>query len=102
VTRILRTHYRYKRPPRRKRPVALEVPADPAKPRHRLVEPPEKPEEPVPDAAERKPAIVTIQSRKQVAIPAGLLANTPEEHRRRGDAADALWRELLRRIGEQT
>jgi hypothetical protein len=46
--------------------------------------------------------IVTIRGRKHAAIPAGLLADTPEEHRRRGEAADALWRELLRRIGEQT
>ena len=34
-------------------------------------------------------------------IPAGLLADTPEEHRRRGDAADALWRELVRRVREE-
>jgi hypothetical protein len=27
MTRIVRTHYRYKRPPKRKKPVALEVPA---------------------------------------------------------------------------
>ena len=27
VGRIVTTHYRYKRPPRRKKPVALEVPA---------------------------------------------------------------------------
>jgi hypothetical protein len=40
MTRIVRTAYRYKRPPRRKQPVALEVPAvvkaaDPAKARKR-------------------------------------------------------------------
>jgi hypothetical protein len=40
VTRIVTTHYRYKRPPRRKKPVGLEVPAvvkaaDPAKARRR-------------------------------------------------------------------
>jgi hypothetical protein len=107
MTRIVRTAYRHKRPPRRKKPVALEVPAvvrasDPAKPRHRLVAPPERPEEPAPEAVERKPAIVTIQNRKHAAIPAGLLADTPEENRRRGDAADALWRELVRWIGEKT
>jgi hypothetical protein len=27
-----------------------------------------------------------------------LLADTPEEHRRRGDAVDALWRDLVRRV----
>ena len=30
-------------------------------------------------------------------IPAGLLADTPEEHRRRGDTADALFRAVVRR-----
>jgi hypothetical protein len=46
--------------------------------------------------------IVTIQGRKHAAIPTGLLADTPEEYRRRGDAADALWRELVRRVDEKT
>jgi hypothetical protein len=32
----------------------------------------------------------------------GLLPETPEEYRRRGDAADALWRELVRRVAETT
>jgi hypothetical protein len=27
---------------------------------------------------------------------------TPEELQRRGDAADALWRELVRRVAEKT
>jgi hypothetical protein len=27
---------------------------------------------------------------------------TPEERRQRGEAADAMWRELVRRIGETT
>jgi hypothetical protein len=105
MARIVRTAYRYKRPARRKKPVALEVPVvvkatDPAKPRHRLVAAPERPEEPAPAPVERKPAIVTIRGRKHAAIPAGLLADTPEQHRRRGDAADALWRELVRRVRE--
>jgi hypothetical protein len=26
---------------------------------------------------------------------------TPEEHQRRGDAADAIWRELIRRVREE-
>jgi hypothetical protein len=49
MTRIVRTAYRYKRPPRKR------------------------------------------------LLPPGLLAETQEEHQRRGDAADALWRELVRR-----
>jgi hypothetical protein len=31
-----------------------------------------------------------------------LLPDTPEEHQRRGDAADALWLELVRRVAEKT
>jgi hypothetical protein len=83
MTRIVRTAYRYKRPPRKRKPVALEVPAvvmatDPAKPRQRLVAAPERPHDPAPAASERKPTIVTIRDRKLAAIPAGLLADTPE------------------------
>jgi hypothetical protein len=74
MTRIVRTTYRYKRPPRRKKPVALEVPAvvkaaDPAKARKRASgqgrEPPPTPEpanddpKPAPPtAAESEPAVV--------------------------------------------
>jgi hypothetical protein len=43
-------------------------------------------------------AIVTIRRRKH----AMLEDLTPEEHQRRGDAADALFRELVRRITETT
>jgi hypothetical protein len=50
MARVVTTHYRYKRPPRRKKPVALEVPAvvkaaDPAKAHQRAVardEPPNR------------------------------------------------------------
>ena len=45
-----------------------------------------------------KAAIVTIRRQAARIIPPGLLAETPEEHRRRGDAADATWRELVRRV----
>jgi hypothetical protein len=38
-------------------------------------------------------AIVTIRRRKAVAtIPPGLLPETEEEHKRRGNAAAAMWR----------
>jgi hypothetical protein len=30
-----------------------------------------------------------------------LLADTPEEHRRRGDAADAIFRDIVRRIAKK-
>jgi hypothetical protein len=54
MTRIVTTHYRYKRPPRRKKPVALEVPAvvkatDPAKAYRYAVATPQRPDEPAPD-----------------------------------------------------
>jgi hypothetical protein len=51
----------------------------------------------IPATADRKPAIVTIRSRKHAkhADPEEL---TPEEIKRRGDAAQALWRELVRRV----
>ena len=45
-----------------------------------------------------RPAIVTARRpRATVSLPDGLLPDTPEEYRRRADAADALWRELVRR-----
>lgn len=47
------------------------------------------------------PAIVTAHRPKGGASIPGLLPETPEEHRRRGDAADALWRELVCRVREE-
>jgi hypothetical protein len=115
VTRIVRIAYRYKRPPGKRKPVALEVPAvitakssrRPIRvkaaaevPRHApvfrrkgAVQPSTSRE------AERAmpAAIVTIRRQGARIIPPGLLPETPEEHRRRGDAADAIWRELMRR-----
>jgi hypothetical protein len=108
MTRVVTTHYRYKRPPRRKQPVALEVPevvktADPAK-AHTSVRPvPKTPSpanddgltEPAPRPAARKPAIVT--ARRPGKRYRDMPDMPPEEHQRRGDAAVALWRELVRR-----
>jgi hypothetical protein len=70
VTIVHSTSYRYKRPPRKRKAAALDV-----------------------------PAIVTIKrkSGKFADVP----DMTPEEHKRRGDAADALWRELVRRVREE-
>ena len=44
--------------------------------------------------ADRKSAIVTSRRSRKANIP---LPDTPEEHQRRGDAADALFREIVRR-----
>jgi hypothetical protein len=121
MTRIVRTAYRYKRPPRKRKPVALEVPAVvTAKssrrpigvkaaaeiPRHAPVfrrkgaAQPSTPHKAKRVAAQQaaKVAILTIRRQGARIIPPGLLAETPEEHRRRGDAADAMWRELVRRV----
>ena len=46
-------------------------------------------------------AIVTIRRQGARIIPPDLLAEMPEEHQRRGDAADAMWRELVRRTAEK-
>ena len=42
---------------------------------------------------DRKPAIVTARRKGRTDVP----DMTPEEIQRRGEAADALWRELVRR-----
>jgi hypothetical protein len=116
MTRIATTYYRYKRPPGKRKPVALEVPAviTTASKRKRAsaeakaalaasIEraPGELEREPA-GAPQRatKAAIVTIRQQAARIIPAGLLAETPEEHQHRGDAADAMWRELVRRVRE--
>src|SRR6516164_4702859 len=96
---VVRTSYRYKRPPRRKKPVTLEVPAviSAASKRKRA-----SAEAKAALAAsiklgsselERKPAgapqraakaaIVTIRRQSARIIPPGLLPDTPEEHKRR-------------------
>jgi hypothetical protein len=111
MTRIVRTHYRYNRPPGKRKPVALEVPAIANIREHRWTR-----------AAEAAPAgsiaaelstgneragasaaaILTIKRQATRIIPPGLLPETPEEHRQRGDAADALSRAIRRRIGGKT
>ena len=123
---IVRTVYRYKRPSGKRKPVALEVPAViTAKSSRRLlgkkaaaelqVAPviredegavqPSTPREAARvahlDNTDRKPAIVTIRHKPAKLLPPGLLPDTPEEHHRRADAADALWRELVRRVAEK-
>jgi len=70
MSAIVTTHYRYKRPPR-KRTKAAAIEA---------------------------PTIVTIRSRKHAQAP----DMTPEEHKRRGDAADALFQAMKRRIAEES
>jgi hypothetical protein len=107
---VVRTAYRYKRPPRKRQTVALEVPAvvkgaDPAKARKRGAKAAQRltvnrgSETAATQVTndDRKPAIVTIRSRKHAMLAHLLEDMTPEEHRRRGDAADALFRTVVRR-----
>jgi hypothetical protein len=99
MPRIVTATYRYKRPPRKRKAVPLEGPAivrrDWAKP--------ETPPAPANDdrkSAETssrrgaKSAIVTAKRRQGRFGDAPDL--TPEEHQRRGDAADRLFREIVR------
>jgi hypothetical protein len=111
MTRIVRTHYRYKRPPKRRKAVALEVPAivkaaDPGKARKRSRvswghDTSAEAELASPAANDdRKSAIITIRRKPERILPPGLLPETPEEHKRRGDGADALFRDIVQRIAQ--
>jgi hypothetical protein len=88
MTRIVTTTYRYRRPPGHKKPEALAVQpvakaANPAKARKRAA------------AA----AIVTIGKPGHRNISVQDL--TPAEHRRRTDAADALFHDIVGRVARQ-
>lgn len=88
MIRIVTTHYRYKRPPRKRKAVALDVPAIVSK-GTRLPEPAQ--------IEDRKSAIVTAKHPHRRRLP-DVPEMTPEEHKRRGDAADELFREMKRQI----
>jgi hypothetical protein len=84
---IVTTHYRYRRSPRKRQATAIEGPA--------VVK--ASTPSPAESAAndDRAPArIVTARKPSAKDVP----DMTPEEHRRRGDAADALFREVVRRV----
>ncbi len=114
MSRIVTTHYRYKRPPRKRKAIALEVPAIvtiPAKKLRRVsmrintssdaaIETTSVQEKaPPPAHADRKSAIVTARRRKHAL--AHLLDLTVEESNRRADLADEMLREMKRRIAEK-
>jgi hypothetical protein len=105
---IVTTHYRYKRPPlKRAKAVPIEVPVVltiSKKTGRRQTEPHETSLAELPEAlaSSAKPAppdrkAVIVTARK----PRGRFGDapdlTPEEHQRRGDAAETLFRELVRR-----
>jgi hypothetical protein len=93
---IITTHHRYKRPPRKRKALALDVPAvvrRNASVGNRQMEAAavDRASSEVPKIAaneDRKSAIVTARKpgRRVPDVP----DMTPEEHKRRGDAADAL------------
>ena len=101
MTRIVRTAYRYKRRPRKRKAAALDVPAvvRAAKVQgfHDVTSEPQ----PAVDEA-RTSAIVTIRRHKHAMLAHLLEDLTPQELQRRGDAADALFREVVRRTAGRT
>ena len=94
MTRIVTSTYRYKQPPRKRKVVPLTGPAIVTKraPSSQQASAP-KPAAPAND--DRKSAIVTANWRR------GRFRDVPdmtlEEHQRRGAAADAMFREMVRR-----
>lgn len=116
---IVTTHYRYKRPPRKRKPnpaalamptiVTAKKPKPGDRPRRRTSDaaPPvdtsshagTKSATGTSSQATTKSAIVT--ARRPGKHCADVPEMTPEEHKRRGDAADALFRDMKRRIAEK-
>jgi len=91
---LVPTTYHYKRPPRKRKAVPLEGPVIVGK-RVTPSQPGSASKPATPANDDRKSAIVTARrpGRRFADVP----DMTPEEHRRRGDAATELWRELVRR-----
>jgi hypothetical protein len=102
MARIVTTQYRYKRPPKKRKPVTIEVPeVVTVRDRKRVAKQqgPDEPEAtPKPANDDRKARIVTTRPKRGRFGEVEDLA--PEEYRRRGDAAEALFRELVRRAAE--
>jgi hypothetical protein len=95
MTRIVTYAHRYKRPPRKRKSVAIEATAVVRKSESRDSGSADDVDIAVPSTNDdRKPAIVTIKRKSRFGDAPDL---TPEELQRRGEAADALWRELVRR-----
>jgi hypothetical protein len=102
---IVRTTYRYKRPPKKRKAVALEVLAivrAGKKARSSAIKGlisanlAEMKADALTGYDDRKSAIVTIRRRgKRFADVPDM---TPEEHKRRGDGADAMFQEMKRQI----
>jgi hypothetical protein len=97
MSRIVTTHYRYKRTPRKSKTVTLEGPAvvkaSETEPFVTAADEASGPTEGhVSDAATARPVIITARPPGAKDLP----DMTPEEHQRRGDAADALFRKVTK------
>ena len=101
MTRIVRTAYRYKRPPRKRKAAALDVPAVVKAAKVQRFHDVTSEPQPEPAVEARTPAIVTIRGRKHVMLAHLLEDLTPQELQRRADAADARFREVVRRVREE-
>jgi hypothetical protein len=99
MARIVHTVHRYKRPPKKRKPVAIKAPeVVTVRDRKRVgkqqvLDDSEAAQKPAND--DRKATIVTTRPRRGRFGEAPEL--TPEEHRQRGDTAEALFRELVHR-----
>jgi hypothetical protein len=93
MTRIVTYAHRYKRPPRKRKAVEIEGPAVVRKSESRDSGSADDVDIAAPSANDdRKPSIVTIKRKSRFGDAPDL---TPEEHQRRGEAAAALWHELV-------
>lgn len=96
MARIITYAHRYKRPPKRKKAVALKI--------GRIARAGDRPAastDPTAEMSEPLPAKVRTSAIVTAKRKPGRFGEvedlTQEEHQRRGDAADALFRELVRR-----
>jgi hypothetical protein len=93
---IVTSTYRYKPPPRKLKPraategPAIVIPADPKKMRRAATRCQAIPQPANDDGAPEQSAVITKRPTRE--------EMSPEQHKRRGDAADMLWRELVRRV----
>jgi hypothetical protein len=97
MARIVTYAHRYKRPPRRKKAVALEGPKI-IRRRASEVAPPANPTPVTPANEASKSAIVTSRRRSRFGDASDL---TPEELQRRRDAADAMFQDFKRQLARR-
>ena len=100
MARIVTAQYHYKRPPKKRKPATIKVPeVVTVRDRKRVGN------RQVPDHPEATPQPANDDRKRWMGSPCDRSAGgsvtvpdmTPEEHQQRGDAADALFRELVRR-----